>query len=71
MREDYKITKPVAPLNLQIESEIIETLKAMESRTKLTVSELANAAIKRFISAHKDFIPTEYYEKQQKNINQR
>lgn len=71
MREDYKIVKPTGPLSLQIESEIIETLQAMESQTKLSVSELANTAIKRFISAHKDFLPTEFIEKQQKNINQR
>lgn len=71
MREDYKIVKPTGSVNLQIESEIIATLQAMESQTKLTVSELANTAIKRFISAHKDFLPAEFIEKQQKNMNQR
>lgn len=68
MREDYKIVKPTGSINLQIESDLIEVMQAMESQTKLSVSELANTAIKRFVSAHKDFIPTEYLEKQQKNI---
>lgn len=71
MREDYKIVKPTGSINLQIENDLIEVMKAMESQTKISVSELANTAIKRFVSAHKDFIPTEYLEKQQKNINQR
>jgi len=71
MREDYKIVKPTSSINIQIESELIDVMNAMESQTKLSVSELANTAIKRFVSAHKDFIPSEYLEKQQKNINHR
>lgn len=71
MREDYKIVKPTGSIHLQIENDVIDTLKAMESQTKLNVSELANTAIKRFISAHNDFIPAEFLEKRQKNINKR
>jgi hypothetical protein len=69
MREDYKIVKPTGPINLQIESEVIEVLKAMESHTKITVSELANTAIRRFISAHKDFMPSDFYEKNLNKLN--
>ncbi len=70
MREDYKITKPIGPLSLQIENEVIDALKAMEGHAKLSVSELANTALKRFISAHKDFLPAEFLEKRKAN-NQR
>lgn len=71
MRDDYKIVKPTGPISLQIESEVIEVLKAMESHTKITVSELANTALRRFISAHKDFMPSDYYEKNPNKLNHR
>lgn len=71
MREDYKITKPTEALSVQIEADVIEILKAMEGQTKLTVSELANTAIRRFISAHKDFMPTDFYETRVNKLNQR
>jgi hypothetical protein len=57
MRDDYKITKATASLQLTIEKEVVETLQQMEKHTKLTLSELANTAIKRFIASHKDFLP--------------
>jgi post-segregation antitoxin (ccd killing protein) len=57
MRDDYKITKATAPLQITIEKEVVETLQQMEKHTKLTVSELANTALKRFIASHKDFLP--------------
>ena len=69
MRDDYKITKPTGSVNLQIESQVIEMLKAMETYTKLSVSELANTALRRFIGAHKDFLPTDYFEKNQNKLN--
>ena len=70
MRDDYKIVKPTGSISLQIETEVIEVLKAMETHTKITVSELANTAIRRFISSHKDFIPSEFYEKNPNRLNQ-
>lgn len=69
MRDDYKIVKPTGPISLQIENEVIEVLKAMETHTKITVSELANTALRRFISAHKDFMPSDYYEKNPNKLN--
>lgn len=71
MREDYKITKQTGNVSIQIEADVIEILQAMESQTKLTVSELANTAIKRFISSHKDFMPSDFYEKRVNKLNQR
>ena len=67
MRDDYKITKTTDTLNLEVEAGVTNILKAMESHTKLTVSELANTALKRFISAHKDFLPADYYENNPKH----
>lgn len=69
MRDDYKITKPTGSVNLQIESQVIEMLAAMEAHTKITVSELANTALRRFIGSHKDFLPTDYFEKNQNKLN--
>lgn len=60
MRENYKIVKPTDKVTIEIEKDVIEILKVMENHTKLTVSELANTAIKRFISSHKDFMPADY-----------
>lgn len=63
MLENYKITKPKDWFQAEIEKEVIETLQAMESHTKLSISELANTALKRFISAHKDFLPPDHFKK--------
>ncbi|MBC7384909.1 MAG: hypothetical protein H7301_01955 [Cryobacterium sp.] len=67
MRDDYKIVKSIDSLNLEVEAGVTNILRAMEAHTKLTVSELANTALKRFISAHKDFLPSDYYEKNPKH----
>jgi hypothetical protein len=69
MRDDYQILKPTGTINLQIENEVIEALKAMETQTKFTLSELANTALRRFIASHKDFMPTGFYEKSQSKLN--
>jgi hypothetical protein len=57
MREDYKIKTATAKLEVQVEKEIAERILAMEQYTKIPASELANTALKRFISSHKDFLP--------------
>ena len=57
MRNQYKITEKTVKVEFEIEDEVVETLKAMEKYSKHSVSELANTAIRRFISAHKDFLP--------------
>jgi len=69
MLDDYKITKPIGSITLQIESQVIEMLSAMEAYKKIPVSELANTALRRFIGAHKDFLPSDYFEKNQNKLN--
>jgi hypothetical protein len=57
MRDDYKIKGKTAKIEVEIELEVAEKLAKMESFSKLTKGELANTALKRFISQHKDFLP--------------
>jgi hypothetical protein len=59
MRDDYKLVGPTQKIEIEVEKEIAEKLAAMEKQSKLTRSELTNTALKRFISAHKDFLPTD------------
>ena len=63
MRDQYKLNGQTDKLNVEVEKEVVELLRAMESHTKLSVSELANTALKRFISQHKDFLPADFYKK--------
>lgn len=57
MREDYELVEPISKMEIEVEKDIHETLQAMSQHTKLTVSQMANTALKRFISQHKDFLP--------------
>jgi hypothetical protein len=57
MLNDYKIKGTTKKIMLEVESEVAETLAKMETYAKLSQSEIANTALKRFISAHKDFLP--------------
>jgi hypothetical protein len=57
MREDYKIKGSTAKLQIEVEKEVAEKLAAMEKFKGLSVSELANTALKRFITQHTDFMP--------------
>lgn len=57
MRDDYKINGKTAKLEIEVENAVYEKLIAMEKFSKMTRSELANTALKRFISSHKDFLP--------------
>jgi hypothetical protein len=57
MLTDYKIKGTTKKITLEIESEVADTLAKMESFAHLSQSEIANTALKRFISAHKDFLP--------------
>lgn len=59
MREDYKIQGSTVKLEVEIEKEVVEKIAAMEKHAKISRSELANTALKRFISHHKDFLPPE------------
>lgn len=57
MKDDYKITAATGKIEIEVEKTVIEKLQAMEKHSKFSVSELANTALKRFISSHKDFLP--------------
>jgi hypothetical protein len=57
MRDDYKVQGATAHLDVQVEKEVVEKLKVMEKHTGLTASEIANTALKRFITHHSDFMP--------------
>lgn len=59
MRDDYKLRGATQKLEFEIEREVAEKLQRMEQHSKLSISELANTALKRFIAAHKDFLPVE------------
>jgi post-segregation antitoxin (ccd killing protein) len=59
MRDDYKIKGSTASLQIDVEKELVEKLKAMEKQTGIKVAELANTAIKRFCTHHSDFLPAE------------
>ncbi|NDD93437.1 hypothetical protein EBZ37_15325 [bacterium] len=57
MREDYKMQGKLVKVSVEVEEGVAETLVEMEKFIKLTQSELANTALKRFIAHHKDFLP--------------
>ncbi len=57
MRDDYKLNGPVTKIEAEVEKEVARLLQVMAKHSKLTQSELANTALKRFIAHHKDFLP--------------
>lgn len=57
MLDDYKLKGATEKVELEIEKEVVELLSKMEKHARLTKSEMANTALKRFISSHKDFLP--------------
>ena len=59
MKDDYKLKGTTTKIEIEVEKSVAEILLAMEKHSKLTRSELTNTALKRFISAHKDFLPRE------------
>jgi hypothetical protein len=59
MREDYKLKGSITKMQVEVEKNVSEQIAAMERYTKLSASEIANTALKRFIAAHKDFLPPE------------
>ena len=60
MRDDYQLKGKTTKLELEVESAVAETLLAMEKFSKHSRSELTNTALKRFIAAHKDFLPPDF-----------
>jgi hypothetical protein len=59
MRENYKLQGETKKIEVEFEKEVAEKLLKMEAHMKLSCSELANTAMKRFIAAHNDFFPRE------------
>jgi metal-responsive CopG/Arc/MetJ family transcriptional regulator len=59
MQEGYKLKGPTVKLDVDVEKDVAEKLAAMEKHSKYSRSEITNTALKRFISAHKDFLPPE------------
>jgi hypothetical protein len=66
MRDDYKLKGTLKKLQVEIEQQVGDVLTAMEKHSKFSVSELTNTALKRFISAHKDFLPPQGREQTKK-----
>ncbi len=60
MRNDYEIQGATQALALEVEQGVAERLKAMEKHSGIKLDQLANTALKRFISHHKDFLPPGY-----------
>ena len=57
MLDEYKLKGATKKIQIEVETAVADKLARMEEFTKLSVSEIANTALKRFISAHKDFMP--------------
>ena len=57
MRDDYKLKGQTTKIAVEVEKEVAEKLAQMEAFSKHTLSELTNTALKRFITAHNDFMP--------------
>ena len=57
MKEDYPLKGKTIELKITLEIGVADTLKKMVEFAKLSESEIANTAIKRFIEVHSDFLP--------------
>jgi hypothetical protein len=60
MKSDYKLKGQTVKVEIELEREVAEVIKAMEDHVKFSSSEISNTALKRFISQHKDFLPANY-----------
>lgn len=59
-KETLKAPAAVASLKLEIDKTLVDQLNVMESHTGISKEELLSTALKRFISAHKDYFPEDY-----------
>lgn len=57
MLDDYTLKGKTKKIEVEIETEVAEKLSEMETHSKLSSSQIANTALKRFIAGHKDFLP--------------
>ena len=59
MRDDYKLVGPTEKITAEVELDVLKKLQEMATYKKLSVSEITNTALKRFITTHRDFLPPE------------
>ena len=59
MLDDYLLQGSTEKVELELEEPVLRVLKTMEGYRSISVSELANTALKRFIAQHSDFLPPE------------
>jgi hypothetical protein len=45
------------PMQVTVEKEVAELVKAMSENAKIPANEMVNTALRRYISAHSDYIP--------------
>ena len=57
MLDDYKLEGPTKKLEVVIEEIVVDQLATMSAYKKLSVDEIVNTAVRRFIGSHKDFFP--------------
>ena len=50
-------------INVSVEKQVAEFLKVMSQHTKIPEGELVNTAMRRFISAHSDYFPRDFFKK--------
>ena len=59
-REPFQLN---ATIQVSVEKEVAELLKAMSDNTKTPEGELVNTALRRFIATHSDYLPKNYKKK--------
>jgi len=53
-REPFKLD---TSLQVTVEKEVVDLLKAMSENTKIPQDEMVNTAMRRYIATHSDYIP--------------
>ncbi|MBN20467.1 MAG: hypothetical protein CL678_04190 [Bdellovibrionaceae bacterium] len=57
MRDDYRLEGKTTKIEIELEEQVAQKLESMSRFKELSLSEIANVALKRFIASHKDFDP--------------
>jgi len=52
-----------ASIQVQVEKEVAEYIKVMSTHTKVSEGELVNTAMRKFIAAHSDYFPKDFFKK--------
>ena len=60
MRKDYEFKTKTVKIEIELEKEVADALKAMEPVSKFSASQITNVALKKFITRHSDFLPSGY-----------